>query len=383
MTDSSNSPVKDARTPPVAVWQMLESLKGEALQAWRMAELPNRPSAAERGIDLPMPFGWFVIGYSDELAVGQVKPLRYFGQELVMWRGADGGVRVLEAFCRHLGAHLGHGGRVQGNEIECPFHAWQYNGEGAVTKIPYAKIIPPQAKRPCLKSWPVVERNRFIWAWYHPHEAAPDFEVEALAETADPDWTDYEKHEWIVYGPLQNMAENGVDNAHFKYIHGTATMPNYDFQFDGIRRHASVNAKLGTPRGEVDGTISYGTVGAGQAWTRFSGICETLMVAGITPIAVDVSHVRFAFTQQKSQVSGERAGVSRALIRDICKQLDQDKVVWDRQMYRKQPLFCEGAGPFMNSRRYYALCSAPWLVAGGAAAPPSRNFSRKSTGGSR
>ncbi len=115
MTDSSNSAVKDARTAPVAVWQMLETLKGEALQAWRMAELPKRPSAAERGIDLPMPFGWFVIGYSDELAVGQVKPLRYFGQELVMWRGVDGQVRVLEAFCRHLGAHLGHGGRVQGN----------------------------------------------------------------------------------------------------------------------------------------------------------------------------------------------------------------------------------------------------------------------------
>ena len=137
MADDNTQPAaNDARTAPVAVWQMLEKLKGEELRAWRIADLPNRPGAAERGIDLPMPFGWFVVGYSDELGVGQVKPLRYFGQELVMWRGEDNQVRVLEAYCRHLGAHLGYGGRVQGNDIECPFHAWQYNGEGCVTRIP-------------------------------------------------------------------------------------------------------------------------------------------------------------------------------------------------------------------------------------------------------
>lgn len=380
MTDANEKAVAtDARTPPVAVWQMLEKLKGDELKAWRIADQPNRPSAADRGIDLPMPFGWFVIGYSDELAQGEVKPLRYFGQELVMWRGEDGQVRVIEAYCRHLGAHLGYGGRVRGNDIECPFHAWQYDGTGTVTTIPYSKIIPPQAKRPCLKSWPVLERNRYIWAWYHPMNAAPAFDVDELPETSDPEWTDYEKHEWIVYGPLQNMAENGVDSAHFKYIHGTATMPDYEFKFDGVRRSASVNAKLGTPRGEVSGTISYGTVGAGQAWTRFSGICETLMVAGVTPIAPDVTHVRFAFTQMKSQVTGERAGVSRALIRDICKQLDQDKVVWDRQMYRKQPLICEGDGPIMGFRRFYAQFYAELQADGGEAVGMNRSFARKVT----
>lgn len=380
MADDNTQPAaNDARTAPVAVWQMLEKLKGDELRAWRIADLPNCPGAAERGIDLPMPFGWFVVGYSDELGVGQVKPLRYFGQELVMWRGEDNQVRVLEAYCRHLGAHLGYGGRVQGNDIECPFHAWQYNGEGCVTKIPYAKIIPPQAKHPCLRSWPVVERNRFIWAWYHPMKAAPSFEVDALAETSDPQWSDYEKHEWMVHGPLQTMAENGVDSAHFKYIHGTATMPDYDFKFDGVRRSASVNAKLGTPRGEVDGTISYGTVGAGQAWTRFTGICETLMVAGITPVAPDLTHIRFAFTQMKSQASGDRAGVSRALIRDICKQLDQDKVVWDRQMYRKQPLMCDGDGPIMGFRKYYSQFYAEWHSEGGESVGMNRSFSRKAT----
>lgn len=336
-----------------AARQYLSRFSKEELLAWRTAPLDRPVSAADRGIDLPMPFGWFVIGYSDELKVGEVKPLRYFNRELALWRGEDGTPRMVDAYCRHLGAHMGHAGRVQGNDLECPFHAWQYNGKGEVTKIPYAKNIPPQAKRSCVKPWRLVERNRFIWAWYHPQDVEPTFEVEALPEAASPEWSDYEKFEWLVYGPLQNMAENGVDAAHFRYIHGTASLPNYDVKFEGIRRVASVAARMPTPRGDVDGTISYGTVGAGQAWTRFTGICETLMVAGITPIAPDCTHVRFAFTQLKSAIDGPSAGVARAMVKDICRQLDQDKVVWDRQRYTHDALLCDGDGPISAFRKYY------------------------------
>ena len=34
---------------------------------------------------LPMPWGWFQVLYSDELAVGESKPLRCFDQELVIF----------------------------------------------------------------------------------------------------------------------------------------------------------------------------------------------------------------------------------------------------------------------------------------------------------
>src|SRR5579859_6561668 len=118
--------VSDARTSPAAVWRVLENLKGDDLAAWRMADVPGRPSATERGLDEPFPFGWYALCYSEDLAVGEVKPVRYLGRELVMWRGEDGVARVLDAYCRHLGAHMGYGGRVNGNDLECPFHAWQY-----------------------------------------------------------------------------------------------------------------------------------------------------------------------------------------------------------------------------------------------------------------
>ncbi len=74
--------------------------------------------------------GWFRIAYSNELEAGQVLPLSLLGRELVLYRDEAGEAHVLDAYCRHLGAHLGHGGKVEGEGLRCPFHAWKWNGAG-------------------------------------------------------------------------------------------------------------------------------------------------------------------------------------------------------------------------------------------------------------
>lgn len=153
----------DARTPPVAVWQILEKMRGQELIDWRTAPVEGRASVEERNLDIGFPLGWYAIDLSANLAVGEVRPLRYFSKDLAMWRGEDGQVRVIDAYCKHLGAHMGHGGKVHGNLLECPFHAWRYDGEeGTVKDIPYSKSIPPQVKRKCTRTWHVTEANRWI-----------------------------------------------------------------------------------------------------------------------------------------------------------------------------------------------------------------------------
>ena len=351
MSDAAN----DARTAPVAVWQILENLRGQDLIDWRLAEVKNRASIEERNLDIGFPFGWYPVMLAKDLAVGEVKPLRYFATDLAIWRGEDGEVHMVDAYCKHLGAHMGHGGKVHGNLLECPFHAWRYDGnEGVVKDIPYAKAIPPQVKRKCTRTWHITEANRWIWMWYHPQDVAPLFDVVHLPECSDPEWTDFDVYEWNVYGSIQNMAENGVDVAHFKYIHGTANVPLGELRWGEWGRGADVKAKMGTPWGEVDGQISYDTMGPGQSWTRFTGISETLLVACIIPVELDHCQTRFCFTQPKAQAEGERAGVAKAIIRDICKQYDQDKVVWDRQRYEANPIICDGDGPIPQFRKFYS-----------------------------
>jgi 3-ketosteroid 9alpha-monooxygenase subunit A len=355
MVDAIPSAATDARTAPVAVWQILEKLRGQDLIDWRLAKVDNAATAQDRNLDIGIPFGWYPVAQSSELAVGEVKPLRYFAKELAIWRGDDGEVRMVDAYCRHLGAHMGHGGKVNGNLLECPFHAWRYDGnEGVVKDIPYARIIPPQVKRKCINTWHIVEANRWIWAWYHPKGEAPLWDVAHLPEATDTEWTDYEIHEWNVWGSIQNMAENGVDFAHFKYIHGTANVPEGDLRWAEWGRGADVKAKMGTPMGEVDGVISYDTLGPGQSWTRFTGISETLLVACLTPVDQDHVHARFCFTQPKAQAEGPMGRLAKGLIRDICKQFDQDKVVWDRQKYEPNPIICDGDGPIPQFRKFYS-----------------------------
>jgi len=101
-----------------------------------------------------IPDGWFQVAYSDELKPGEVLPLAYFGGSLVLFRSESGEASVLDAFCPHLGAHLGYGGKVEGNCIRCPFHAWKFDRAGQCTEVPYAQKIPPKAK---IKPWVVRE----------------------------------------------------------------------------------------------------------------------------------------------------------------------------------------------------------------------------------
>jgi len=84
------------------------------------------------------PTGWFQLGWSEDFPAGAVVPLRYFAQDLVAYRGASGAVHLFDAYCPHLGAHLGYGGKVDGDDIVCPFHAWRFDCEGCNVDIPYS-----------------------------------------------------------------------------------------------------------------------------------------------------------------------------------------------------------------------------------------------------
>lgn len=351
-----NSPTPHAPTlteHPVAVWRLIEHLKGDALRAWRLAPVPDRPSLEQRNFTLPHPFGWFVAGYSEDVRIGDVVPLRYFERELVMWRGEDGAVRIIDAFCRHLGAHLAHGGTVVGNRLECPFHAWRYDGNGAVCEIDYARAIPPAVRRPAEKAWPVVEKNGFIWFWYHPFGTAPQWEVRDFPEGTSPDWTPLQRFEWNIWGSIQSMAENTVDGAHFQYVHGHPGVPEFEYQFDGVERRATMHGRKGTAFGDREITITYGTIGPGQIWTRFSGLAEVVLFTGVTPVARDHVHMRLAFTQPREQANGPMAAAAEAFVQNICRQLDQDKVIWDRQSHVEQPPVSDGDGPIARFRQSY------------------------------
>ena len=84
----------------------------------------------QRRFPFPLPDGWFQVAYGDELSTEHPLALHYFEREWVAFRDAEGRARVLDAHCPHLGAHLGHGGEIVEGRLRCPFHHWEFDGEG-------------------------------------------------------------------------------------------------------------------------------------------------------------------------------------------------------------------------------------------------------------
>ncbi|MFT4974875.1 MAG: 3-ketosteroid 9alpha-monooxygenase subunit A [Myxococcota bacterium] len=291
----------------------------------------------------PIPNGWFAVGFSNELAPGDVKPVRYFARDLVLFRDADGAAHLLDAFCPHLGAHLGHGGVVEGNEIVCPFHAWRFDGSGACTRIPYSDKIPRQAK---LDPIPLVERNGMLLAWHHLEGAEPDWEVPEFTECDSEDFSETVQLQWTVRTCNQEMAENAVDTAHFMYLHGTAEMPVTSAKIVSSHRlHATSTTKMSTKYGPVDGKIDVEMYGFGLNTTRFTGIVETFLISSSSPIDEDSCELRFSFMVKKFGDTDITKGIGRAFVKEISRQLEQDIPVWENKVYLRRPVLCDGDGP--------------------------------------
>jgi phenylpropionate dioxygenase-like ring-hydroxylating dioxygenase large terminal subunit len=126
-----------------------------------------RTATTEPRFPFPVPNGWFIVAEARDLAPGESKAFKVFGTDVVLFRGDDGAPHMVDAYCAHLGAHVGVGGRVEGDCIRCPFHGWRYDGEsGVCNEIPYGNLdrIPSQAR---IRAYPCIERNQMIWAWHH------------------------------------------------------------------------------------------------------------------------------------------------------------------------------------------------------------------------
>jgi phenylpropionate dioxygenase-like ring-hydroxylating dioxygenase large terminal subunit len=295
------------------------------------------------------PNGWFQVAYSSELEPGSVRPLKYFGKDLVLFRTEGGEAKLLDAHCPHLGAHLGHGGKVKGDCIECPFHAWKFDGGGACVEIPYGKKIPPRAQ---LGPWPLREVNGMIMTWHHAGGEAPQWEVPSLPEFGHPDWTPYETRAWKIRTHNQEMAENSVDSAHFLYLHGTQEMPTTQAEALGHVLHSTSQTVMGTKQGKVKGEIDVHVHGFGFTTTRFRGLVETLLVSSATTIDEDVVELRFAFTVKKMVNEGVTSTVGAAFQREIARQLEQDIPIWENKIYIHPPVLVDGDGPIGLFRRW-------------------------------
>lgn len=317
----------------------------------------------------PLPYGWFHAAFADDLGPGDVVPLAQHGEHFVLWRDDEGQAHVLDAYCAHLGAHLGYGGEVRGSTIRCPFHAWRYGGDGRCVEIPYSHKT---HKLGDIRSHPVVERNGMIWLWWHPHGEPPLFQVPEVPEWSDPRWSDaYVRQHWRVKTGWREIAENGIDLTHFHYLHGVMTVPQLDFaSTDGPTWHSNATHEVQTPLGQRPSNFEVRFEGPGFAWLRFGieDLVEILFLVTITPINEHEVDNRFSFLARRPR-RDDVPDMAPALIQEVIDQVTDDVPIWEHKIIKDPPRLAKGDGPIMAFRKWAAQFSVDRPTAGAHGEP--------------
>ncbi|MCU0267241.1 MAG: Rieske 2Fe-2S domain-containing protein [Acidimicrobiales bacterium] len=319
----------------------------------------------------PIPFGWFQVAWSADLQPGDVRPLYYFGRDLVLWRDAEGTAHVQDAICPHLGAHLGHGGHVEQCNLQCPFHGWLFDGEGRNVEIPYAERPNGKAR---LRTYPVLDRNGLVLAWYHPEQAPPMWDIPEIPEFNDPQhFSPLVGRSFDIPAAWQEIAENQVDVAHFRYVHNTDIIPEVaEYTTEGHMAFLRSTQKFPTPRGVVDGRIDVDTYNPGFGVIRFSGIVDTVLMGCCTPVTAEECQLRFTFTVRRFDDAAFTSAVGDAFVEEVSRQVQEDIPIWKHKGHVTVPALAATDGPYLQFRKWASQFYAEGVTYDREVYPPNR-----------
>lgn len=143
------------------------------------------------------------------------KPLKaeVLGERIALFR-ASSGVKALKDLCVHRGVALSLGA-VKNDCLVCPYHGWEYGGDGRCVHIPQLpdnQAIPLKARVP---AYGCLEKYGLIWV--------------NLGNNRPPEpafrYLDEENFQSILFGPetvrcaAPRFIENVLDVAHFAFTH--------------------------------------------------------------------------------------------------------------------------------------------------------------------
>jgi len=159
---------------------------------------------------------WYAAAFSDE--VGETPFARTcLDQDLVIFRRPDKGLAVLADRCPHRFAPLS-GGKVIGNEIECPYHGLRFDGAGACSHNPHMKGGGP-LKAASVASYPVMEKYGIIWFWPGDPTRADPAELPRVEFLEQPESFSVVRGLLHVLGNYELIVDNLLDLTHASYIH--------------------------------------------------------------------------------------------------------------------------------------------------------------------
>ena len=165
---------------------------------------------------------WYPVCIAEELGD---KPQRVtmLGLRFAVFRDSEGTAHVVSDTCIHRGGSLSKGW-VEGDCIVCPYHGWQYAGDGRCTKIPAQQSGNPPA-RAKIDAYPVEERYGLIFAFLGDLPASERPPLFEIPEWGQDGWRAGKPDPRDIRCYYERSVENGMDPYHNEFVHPSQGLP--------------------------------------------------------------------------------------------------------------------------------------------------------------
>ena len=150
------------------------------------------------------------------MGIRPVKAVKLLGQDLVLFKNAQGAFGLLDRDCPHRGADLAYG-RNEGDGLRCPFHGWKFDVTGQCLETPAEPKGSVLCTRIKQRNYPVQERSGILFAWMGPEGSVPPPLPELDCFKAPGTHTFAFKGLW--HCNWLQAFEVGIDPAHASFLH--------------------------------------------------------------------------------------------------------------------------------------------------------------------
>ena len=165
-----------------------------------------------------IPNQWYVLMESRQIK-GRPVGVTRLGEKMVFWRDDTGKLSCLRDKCAHRGVQLSVGRVLENGRLQCPFHGFEYDTSGRITRIPANGLDAAVPERFRVHGYPTYEAHGLVWVWWG----------EEPPENLDPPrfFDDIRQEDGFAYATVHDpwdahysrVIENQLDVVHLPFVH--------------------------------------------------------------------------------------------------------------------------------------------------------------------
>lgn len=171
---------------------------------------------------------WYVVGIDSGFVVNKPQKVTVWDKNYVVWKNKNGSYVALDDVCSHKSASLSKG-KVCNNNIVCPYHGYEFDANGTLSKVPGICFRPSPIYD--VAKYQIVERNGWVYLNIYSDLVANRTDVVmednifVEEEVARNDSVVFLKMGFNCYSRI--LSENSLDVMHIGFVHtfGNAKNP--------------------------------------------------------------------------------------------------------------------------------------------------------------